>query len=220
MKSGTRSKRRTLNASVTFIKGSPIKVTIMSTSGHQSQTSHFSNQLLNNQSLHRHPLLQPLPNSKSFHWHLSPQQPLLRCQFRSLSSHLLRDRLHRVAKSVPGFRPFQMKTKTIRRSRKEQNFKAHPPPPLHQTNLTPLPIHQLEIHEDKYDPDLAVKIFHQLLDIWPSHRMQIFKNAEMIYRLTREEKEQVKFLGLQNLFNTSRPRRDLHRKEPGRWKKS
>jgi hypothetical protein len=49
--------------------------------------------------------------------------------------------------------------------------------------------------------------------------MQIFKNAETKYRLAREEKEQLKFLGLQNLFNTSWLKPDLHPKELGRSKK-
>jgi hypothetical protein len=40
------------------------------------------------------------------------------------------------------------------------------------------------------------------------------------YCLTREEKEQLKFLGLQNLFNTSWPKPGLPRKELGRWKKN
>jgi hypothetical protein len=57
-------------------------------------------------------------------------------------------------------------------------------------------------------------------DRLPSQQMQIFKNAKTRYRLTREEKEQLKFLGLQNLFNTSWPKPDLPRKELGIWKKN
>jgi hypothetical protein len=112
--------------------------------------------------------------------------------------------------------------KTTHRSRKEQDFKALPPPPplSGQTISTHLLIHQQQDREAKYSANLTVKIFHQLLYIWPSHQMQIFQQGKTRYRLTHEEREQLKFLGLQNLFNTSWPKVDLHHRGLIRWKKS
>jgi hypothetical protein len=108
------------------------------------------------------------------------------------------------------------------RSRKEGDFKAPPPPPppSRQTISTHLLTPQPQDQEAKYDTNLTVKIFHQLLDIWSSHRMQIFQQGKTRYRLTHEEREQLKFLGLQNLFNTSWPKPDLHHSGLDRWKKS
>jgi hypothetical protein len=45
---------------------------------------------------------------------------------------------------------------------------------------------------------MTVTIFHQLLDIWPFHQQQqIDEQGQMRYRLTLEEREQLKTLGLQ-----------------------
>jgi hypothetical protein len=42
----------------------------------------------------------------------------------------------------------------------------------------------------------------------------------MRYHLTREEREQLKSLGLQNYFNTNWPKLDPHYSGLGRWKKN
>jgi hypothetical protein len=76
VKSGMCSKRRTLNASVISIKGCPIKATVMSTSDHQSQTFHSSNQPLNSRLLRKLPLLLPRSSHQSFRQHPAPSQPL------------------------------------------------------------------------------------------------------------------------------------------------
>jgi hypothetical protein len=55
--------------------------------------------------------------------------------------------------------------------------------------------------------DLMIKFFEQIGDIWPFHRQQqIDKFGRARYRLTREETQQLKSLGLQNFFNTSWPK--------------
>ncbi len=92
-----------------------------------------------------------------------------------------------------------------------------PPLPTQLTISTPRPAHQIKLSEKE---EQKVKTFLQLLDVWPSQRMQTFDNAEARYRLTREEKEQLKFLGLQNFFNTAWPKPDPCHRGPGRWKKS
>jgi hypothetical protein len=52
--------------------------------------------------------------------------------------------------------------------------------------------------------DLTIKYFKMLDNAWPFHRLhQIDKFGQTRYCLTCKEKEQLKSLGLQNLFNTS-----------------
>ncbi len=45
--------------------------------------------------------------------------------------------------------------------------------------------------------------FSRSFDVWPLHRMQILPDGSTRYWLTRDEKEQLKFLGLKNLFITA-----------------
>ena len=75
-----------------------------------------------------------------------------------------------------------------------------PPVPIQLTISIPPPAHQVKLSEEE---EQGVRNFLQLYDVWPYQRMQIFGNAKTRYRLTREEKEQLKFLGLQNFFNTT-----------------
>jgi hypothetical protein len=195
----------------------------MSMLDHQSQTSHSSNQWLS------------LQSSKLFHLPLrfQPQcnhRPLLQqlLHIQSLLLRLCRSQLHKAAKNAPGSRPFQKKKKK-NRSRREQGIKALTPPPLPQPPTTPSLLRtmaqlltlQLTNRKNQEAPlELGAMIFLQSLDIWPLHRMQILPDGSMRYRLAREEKEQLKFLGLKNLFNTNWPRRDLHSKGPCRCKKT
>ncbi len=120
MKSGTCSKRRTLNASVTFIKGSPIKAIGMLISGHHSQLLSRSNRLYNHQlsSLRTFTLQSPY---HTFHQRLQPRQLSLQLQdpdlwCHSLSSLRCQGHLHWTAVNVTGSRPFQKKRSRSSRS--------------------------------------------------------------------------------------------------------
>jgi hypothetical protein len=57
-------------------------------------------------------------------------------------------------------------------------------------------------------------------DVWPFERMQILPDDTVRYRLTREEREQLKFLGLANYFNTKWPKPDPRRSVLGRCEKN
>ncbi len=214
---------------VTFTGGSPIKATAMSMLDHQSQTSHSSNQWLSLQSskLFHLPLrFQPQCN------HSPSLQQLLHIQ--SLLLRLRRSKLHQTAKNVPGLRPFpKKKKKRTSHYRKEQDTKVAlppplpPPPPCSPTPPSPTRTtarqltHQLIQQENPEVPsELGAMLFLQSLNIWPLHRIQTFPNGKARYKLAREEKEQLKFLGLQNLFNTNWPKPDPHHKGPGRCKKT
>ncbi len=192
---------------------------------HQLQTSHSNNQWLN------------LPLSKLFHL---PQQFQPQCNLcpslqqllhlQSLLLHLCRSQLHKAAKNAPGTRPFRKKTKKKKNcSRREQDTEAPTPPPLHPPPATPLLLEtmtqlltpQLSNQKTPGAPlELEATIFSRSLDVWPLHRMQILPDGSTRYRLMREEKEQLKFLGLKNLFNTSWPTPYPHRKGPGRCKRT
>jgi hypothetical protein len=197
---------------------------------HQSQISHSSNQWLNL------PLL-----SKVFHL---PQQFLPQCNhrpslqqllhFHSLLLRLRRSQLHKAAKNAQGLRTFwktkkKKKKKKNNHSRKEQVIKAPTPPPLHQPLTTPsLPkittqpptprLHDQKTPEVPLEPEATT--FSRSFDVWPLHRMQILPDGNTRYRLTRDEKEQLKFLGLKNLFNTSWPTSGLHHSGLDRCKKT
>ncbi len=197
----------------------------MSMWDHQSQTSHSSNQWLN------------LTLSKLFHL---PQRFQPQCNLRpslqqllhlqSLLLRLRRSQLHKAVKNAPGSRPFQKKTKKkTNRSRKEQDTGAPTPPPLHQPPTTPLLVktttqlltprlNNQKTPEAPLEPE--VMTFSRSFDVWPLHWMQILPDGSTRYRLTREEKEQLKFLGLKNLFNMSWLTQDPHRKGPGRCKRT
>jgi hypothetical protein len=90
----------------------------------------------------------------------------------------------------------------------------------YDTPLTPQQVSQ--IHKEAEElANLIISIFTQLLDVWPFHRQQQVDNQGWTrYLLTREEREQLKFLGLQNLFKTSWLKPSLRHRELGRWKKS
>ena len=207
----------------------------MSTSGHHSQLLSRSNKSLNNQRPHLNNFIPQLPYHTFRHrlrlrrLNLQPQ-PQPQPNSSHLRSSLLRrcrSRLHQLAENVTDsrqFRPFQKKTKKMNRSRRtaldSPTLCRHPllpPLPTQLTISTPRPAHQIKLSEKE---EQKVKTFLQLFDVWPYQRMQIFNNAETRYRLTREEKEQLKFLGLQNYFNTAWPKPDPHRRGPGRWKKN
>ncbi len=184
--------------------------------------------------------LQSLP--KVFHlpqWFL-PQcnhRPSLQelIHFQSLLLRLRRSQLHKLAKNTPGSRPFQKKKRKTKKktnhNRKEQATGA--PPPLHPhhrqlptthslpTTLPQLPTpqhHSQKIPIVPLEPE-ATTFFHSF-DVWPLHRMQILPDGSTRYRLTREEKEQLKFLGLKNLFNTNWPTSGLPHKGLGRCKRT
>jgi hypothetical protein len=192
---------------------------------HQSQTFHSSNQWLN------------LLLSKLFHL---PQRFQPQCNYRpslqqllhlqSLLLRLRRSQLHKVAKNASGSRPFRKKMKKKKnRSRREQVIEAPTPSPLHQPPMTPsLPktktqlltprLHEQKTPEAPLEPEATT--FSQNFNIWPLHRMQILPDGSTRYRLTREEKEQLKFLGLKNLFNTSWPMSEPHHSGPGKCKRT
>ncbi len=195
----------------------------MSTSGHHSQLLSRSNKSLNNfipQSPYhtfRHRLrlrrlnLRPQPQPNSSHRRSSS---LCRC----------RSRLHQSAGNATDSRPFWKKTKKTNHSRRTvldlPTLRRHPllpPLPTQLTISTPRPAHQIKLSKKE---EQKVKTFLQLLDVWPSQQMQTFENAETRYRLTREEREQLKFLGLQNFFNTAWPKPNPRRRGPSRWKRS
>jgi hypothetical protein len=121
------------------------------------------------------------------------------------------------------FRRYKKKKKTNRVRRTAlvvPTYRRHfllPPIPITRTISTPHPAHHARLSEEE---EAGVRRFHQLYDVWPSQRMQILSNGKTRYRLTREEKEQLKFLGLQNFFNTAWPKPDPLRRGPGRWKKN
>ncbi len=199
----------------------------MSTSGHHSQLLSRSSKSLNNQLPHLNNFIPQSPYH-TFRHRLQPRRLNLQPQPQHNSLHrrssLLRRRrshLHQSAGNATDSRPFRKKTNRSRHTTLDlQNLCRHPllpPLPTQLTTSTPRPAHQTKLSEKE---EQKVKTFLQLLDVWPSQRMQIFKNAETRYRLTREEREQLKFLGLQNLSNTSWPKPDPHRRGPGRWKKS
>ncbi len=199
----------------------------MSTSGHHSQLLSRSNKSLNSQLPHLNNFIPQSPYHTFCHRlqprRLNPQAQPQPNSFHRRSSSLRRrrSRLHQSAGNATDSRPFRKKTNRSRRTVPDsQTLHHHPllqPLPTQLTISTPRPAHQVKLSGKE---EQKVKTFLQLLDVWPSQRMQTFKNAEMRYRLTREEKEQLKFLGLQNLFNTSWPKPDPHRRGPGRWKKS
>ncbi len=203
---------------VTYTKQSPIKVTGMSTSGHHSQSLSRSNKSC---SLQLHSLNFTLQSPyRTFRQLLQPHQRSLQSQhhnFRCHSSLSLHRRccLHATAASVPGLRPFQKPTSQVSRNANDSQSFHHQAPRITTHLLIPQPDPELQHPEN-----LTVKIFHQLLDVWPSHRMQIFQQGETRYCLTREEKEQLKSLGLQNFFNTNWPKPDRPHNALGRWKKS
>ncbi len=218
MKSGTCNRDKISLSLVTYSKQSPIKVTGMSTLDHHSKLLSRSNKLC---SLQLHSLNFTLQSPyRTFCQRLQPRQRSLQLQhhnFRCHSSSSLhrRGRLHVTAASVPGSRPFQkMTSQTSRNVNNSQSFR-HQAPKITTHLLVPQPDLELQHPEN-----LTVKTFHQLLDVWPSHWMQIFQQGETRYRLTREEKEQLKSLGLQNFFNTSWPKLDRPHNALGRWKKS
>jgi hypothetical protein len=205
----------------------------MSTSGHHSQFLSRSNKSLNNQLPH---LNNFIPQS---HYHtfrrrlrfcrlnLQPQPQPNSSHLRSSSLCCRRSRLHQLVGNVTDsrqFRPFRKRTRKTNRSRHtaldSPTLRRHPllpPLPTQLTISTPRPAHQIKLSEKE---EQKVKTFLQLLDVWPSQQMQTFDNAEVRYRLTCEEKEQLKFLGLQNFFNTAWPKLDPRRRGPGRWKKN
>jgi hypothetical protein len=132
-----------------------------------------------------------------------------------------------LAGSVIDLRPFRLsqkkkkkKTNRVRRTVLVlPTYRRHPllpPIPIQLTISTPHPAHHARLSEEE---EAGVRRFHQLYNVWPSQRMQILSNGKTRYRLTREEKEQLKFLGLQNFFNTAWPKPDPLRRGPGRWKK-
>jgi hypothetical protein len=191
----------------------------MSTLDHQSQTYRSSSKLYNLQ-LCNLPS-QPLPQRSH-----SPPPPWL----HNLHKELLcthRIHLHKVANSTPGLRPFQKKTKKSKKTklnRKEQVTTAAPPPPPPppptlslQRRTTPLSIHQIEeIQNEEVPSDLREMLFLTTFDVWPFSRMQILPDGTVRYRLAREEREHLKFLGLENFFNTSWPKPDPCRSVLGR----
>ncbi len=179
----------------------------MSTLDHQSQTYRSSSKLYNPQLCNLSS--QPLPRRS---------HSLLPSWLHNFHKELLRPHrinLHKVANSTPSLRPFQKKTKL---SRKEQVTAAAPPPPppppLPPT-LSPwkhmAPLQTLLIEEtncEEVPPDLRATLFLTTFDVWPFERMQILPDDTVRYRLTREERERLKFLGLENYFNTSWPKPD------------
>ncbi len=198
----------------------------MSTLDHQSQTYRSSSKLYNPQ-LCNLPY-QPLPQ-RSY----SPPPSWFLNFHKDLHKVLLRPHrvnLHRVANSIPSLRPFQKKTKNkkTKPSRKEQVTAAAPPPPpplpptLSSQKHTP-PLQTLLIEEtnsEEVPSELRTTLFLTTFDVWPFERMQILPDDTVRYRLTREERERLKFLGLANYFNTSWPKPDPRHSVLGRCEKS
>ncbi len=192
-----------------------------------------SNKSLNNQLPHLNNFI-PQLHYHTFRRRLRFRRLNLQPQPQPNSSHLRssllrrrRSRLHQLVGNVTDlrrFRPFQKRTRKTNRLRRtaldSPTLHRHPllpPLPTQLTISTPRPTHQIKLSKKE---EQKVKTFLQLLDVWPSQRMQTFDNAETRYRLTHKEKEQLKFLGLQNFFNTAWPKPDPRRRGPGRWKKS
>ncbi len=227
MKSGTRSRRKTLNASVTFTKASPIKATGMLILDHHSQLLCRSNRLFNHQLSSLNFTLQ-LPYD-TFRQRLQPHQLSLNLQhpdfrYRSLSLLRRRGHLHKTAVNITSLRPFQRKKSRSSHSiPNSQSFHHHH---HHQATrsttplLTPQQLSQINKEAEEF-AELSLSTFTQLLDVWPFHRQQLINNQGWTrYRLARGEREQLKFLGLQNLFNTSWLKPGLRHRELGTWKKS
>jgi hypothetical protein len=202
----------------------------MSTSGHHSQLLSRSNKSLNNQLPNPNNFIPQSPYHTFRHClrlrrlNLRPQPQPNSSHRRSSSLRRRRSRLHQSARNATYSRPFRKKTRKTNRSRRtaldSPTLRRHPllpPLPTQLTISTPRPAHQIKLSEKE---EQKVKTFLQLLDVWLSQRMQTFENAETRYRLTREEKEQLKFLGLQNFFNTAWPKPDPRRRGSVRWKKS
>jgi hypothetical protein len=125
-------------------------------------------------------------------------------------------------------RPFQKKMKKSKRTklnRKEQVTAAAPPLPPPPTlsprrHTAPLSTHQIEeIQNEEVPSDLRETLFLTTFDVWPFSRMQILPDGTVRYRLAREEREQLKFLGLANYFNTRWPKPDPRRSVLGRCKR-
>jgi hypothetical protein len=138
-----------------------------------------------------------------------------------------------VANSTPGLRPFQKKKKKNEKTKlscKEQVTAAAPPPPPPPPPIPPIlsprshtpPPQTLLIEKDceEVPSDLRATLFLTTFDVWPFERMQILPDDTVRYRLTREEREQLKFLGLANYFNTKWPKPDPRRSVLGRCEKN
>jgi hypothetical protein len=122
-----------------------------------------------------------------------------------------------------------LETKKENRSRREQVIEALTPPPLHQPPATPslpkttiqLPtprLHNQKTPEVPLEPEATT--FSRSFNVWPLHQMQILPDGSTRYRLMRDEKEQLKFLGLENLFNTSWSTSGVHHSGLGKCKKT
>ncbi len=193
----------------------------MSTLDHQSQTYRSSRKLYNPQSCNLPS--QPLPQRS----YSPPPSWLHNLHMELLHPH--RINLHRVANSIPSLRPFQKKTKKSKKTKpscKEQVTSAAPPPPPPPPKLSPrkhtAPLQTLlieEIQSKEVPSDLRAKLFLTTFDVWPFERMQILPDDTVRYHLTREEREQLKFLGLENLFNMSWPKPDPRHSVLGRCKR-
>jgi hypothetical protein len=129
--------------------------------------------------------------------------------------------LHKTAANLTGSRPFQKKKSQSSRSLPNlQSSHHHRALRITTPPLTPQQLNQIN-KEAKELAELTLSIFTQLSDVWPFHwRQQIDNQGRTRYRLTQEEREQLKSLGLQRLFNTSWPRPDPPHSALGRWKKS
>ncbi len=205
----------------------------MSTWGHHSQLLSRSNRPLHNQLPNLNNFI-PQSHFRTFRRWLQLRRPSLRPQSHLNSSHhrssslrRRRSRLHQLAGNVTDLRSFRLSQKKMKKTnhvkRTVLDLPTHrhhpllPPVPIQLTiSIPPPPAHQVKLSEEE---EQGVRRFHQLYDVWPSQRIQIFGNGKTRYRLTREEKEQLKFLGLQNFFNTAWPKPDPPRRGPGRWKK-
>jgi hypothetical protein len=141
VKSGIRSRRKTLNASMTFVKGSPIKATGMSRSDHHSQLLRRSNRLFNHQLFSLNFTLQSPYHT--FRQRLQPRQLNLNLQHpnfrhRSLSLLCRRGHLHKMAINVTGLRPFHRRKSRSNRSIPDlQSFHHHH---HHQASRTTTPL--------------------------------------------------------------------------------
>jgi hypothetical protein len=114
------------------------------------------------------------------------------------------------------WRPFQKK-----KSRLSLNIKNSRTNLFQSLKTRHLAAHSQEEEEEQNEEVINILMtpFKQLLDAWPFHLQDIDELGRTRYRLTRLEKGHLKSLGLQNLFNTTWPKRDPCHSRPCRWKR-
>jgi hypothetical protein len=146
------------------------------------------------------------------HQHQSQPQPP-HCQFLLSLLCCRLSQLHQRATNILDCKPFQKKMNLPSQSKKDSRMRL-----WQTTKIRQLTIQQQE-KEEKELVNFWTTTFEQLLDVWPFHPQQVVELGRMRYCLTRLDKEQLKSLGLQNLFRMAWLKPDPPHSGPGRWKK-